>query len=54
MNEKIIRFLQHQTCATICLLDEMGSPYCLTASMRSIMSKAFYILNRRLIRTIAG
>lgn len=28
MNEKIIRFLQQQTCATICLLDQLGSPYC--------------------------
>jgi len=28
MNEDIIRFLQQQTCATICVVDENGSPYC--------------------------
>lgn len=28
MNEKIIRFLQQQTCATICFVDEQGKPYC--------------------------
>ena len=28
MNEKIIQFLQKQTCATICCVDEQGRPYC--------------------------
>lgn len=28
MNETITRFLQQQTCATICLLEETGHPYC--------------------------
>src|SRR6478736_1195493 len=28
MHENIIRFLQKQTCATICLVDELGNPYC--------------------------
>ncbi len=28
MNEKIIQFLQQQTCATICCVDEQGRPYC--------------------------
>ena len=28
MNETISRFLQQQTCATICCIDEQGSPYC--------------------------
>ena len=28
MNETIIRFLQKQTCATICCVDEQGKPYC--------------------------
>ena len=28
MNEAITRFLEEQTCATICCLDEDGSPYC--------------------------
>lgn len=28
MNEKIIQFLQQQTCATICCVDEQGKPYC--------------------------
>lgn len=28
MNEKIIEFLQEQTCAGICCLDENGRPYC--------------------------
>jgi len=30
MNETIIRFLQHQTCATLCSVDEQGKPYCFT------------------------
>lgn len=28
MNENITRFLQQQTCATICCVDEQGKPYC--------------------------
>lgn len=28
MNEIIIRFIQRQTCATICCADEQGKPYC--------------------------
>ncbi len=28
MNETIIRFLQQQTCATICCVDEQGKPWC--------------------------
>jgi uncharacterized protein YhbP (UPF0306 family) len=28
MNETITSFLQQQTCATICLLDSNGNPYC--------------------------
>jgi uncharacterized protein YhbP (UPF0306 family) len=28
MNETIIHFLQQQTCATICCIDEHGKPYC--------------------------
>jgi uncharacterized protein len=28
INDSIIRFLQQQTCATICCTDENGSPYC--------------------------
>ena len=28
MNETIIRFLQQQTCATICCVDQDGKPYC--------------------------
>jgi uncharacterized protein len=28
MNENIIRFLQQQTCASICCADEEGKPYC--------------------------
>ena len=28
MDEEIVRFLQQQTCATICVVDENGSPYC--------------------------
>lgn len=28
MNETIIRFLQQQTCATICCIDDQGKPYC--------------------------
>lgn len=28
MNETIARFLQHQTCASICCVDEGASPYC--------------------------
>ena len=28
MNESIIRFIQRQTCATICCIDELGNPYC--------------------------
>ena len=28
MNENTIRFLQQQTCATICSVDESGKPYC--------------------------
>jgi uncharacterized protein YhbP (UPF0306 family) len=28
MNENIIQFLQKQTCATICCVDEQGRPYC--------------------------
>lgn len=28
MDESIIRFIQQQTCATICCTDEQGIPYC--------------------------
>lgn len=28
MNETIITFLEKQTCATICCVDERGNPYC--------------------------
>src|ERR1017187_86721 len=28
MNETIIHFLQQQTCATICCVNEQGKPYC--------------------------
>jgi len=28
MNETIIQFLQQQTCASICTVDETGKPYC--------------------------
>ncbi|HEY8688581.1 MAG TPA: pyridoxamine 5'-phosphate oxidase family protein [Chitinophagaceae bacterium] len=28
MNENIIKFLEKQTCATICCVDEIGKPYC--------------------------
>lgn len=28
MNERIIRFIEEQTCATICCTDEHGNPYC--------------------------
>jgi uncharacterized protein YhbP (UPF0306 family) len=28
MNETIIQFLQEQTCANICCVDETGKPYC--------------------------
>jgi len=28
MNETIIHFLQQQSCATICCVDEQGKPYC--------------------------
>lgn len=28
MNENIKKFIQHQTCATICCVDEMGAAYC--------------------------
>jgi len=28
MHENIVRFLQKQTCATICLVDDQGNPYC--------------------------
>jgi len=30
MNETITYFLQRQTCATICCVDELGKPYCFT------------------------
>ena len=30
MNELISAFLHHQTCATICCLDEDGNPFCFT------------------------
>ncbi|HPH22519.1 MAG TPA: pyridoxamine 5'-phosphate oxidase family protein [Chitinophagaceae bacterium] len=30
MNEHIAHFLQQQTCATICCIDEDGNPYCFT------------------------
>lgn len=36
MNENIINFLQQQTCATICCIDEQGKPYCFTC---------FYVFN---------
>ena len=28
MYEKIIRFIEKQTCASVCCVDEMGNPYC--------------------------
>lgn len=28
MNENIFRFVQQQTCASICCVDESGNPYC--------------------------
>jgi len=28
MNETIIRFIQKQTCASVCCADEQGKPYC--------------------------
>lgn len=28
MNDNILRFLQQQTCATICCVSEQGNPYC--------------------------
>ena len=37
MNETIIRFLQEQTCATICCINERGEPYCFSC---------FYAFNR--------
>src|SRR5674476_795832 len=37
MNETIIRFLQRQTCATICCIDEQGKPWCFSC---------FYAFNR--------
>jgi uncharacterized protein len=36
MNEKINRFMQKQTCAGICCLDEKGNPYCFSC---------FYVFN---------
>lgn len=36
MNETITHFLQQQTCATICLLDEKSQPYCFNC---------FYVFN---------
>lgn len=30
MNENIIQFIQQQTCASICCVDEQGNPYCFT------------------------
>jgi uncharacterized protein YhbP (UPF0306 family) len=37
MNEAITRFLEEQTCATICCLDENGSPYCFSC---------YYVFNK--------
>ncbi len=37
MNEAITRFLEEQTCATICCLDEEGSPYCFSC---------YYVFNK--------
>ncbi len=28
MNKTIIQFIQNQTCATLCCVDEQGKPYC--------------------------
>ena len=28
MNENIVRFIQKQTCATLCCVDEQGKPWC--------------------------
>jgi uncharacterized protein YhbP (UPF0306 family) len=28
MNETILRFLQEQTCSSICRVDDQGNPYC--------------------------
>lgn len=37
MNETIMRFLQQQSCATICCVDERGKPRCFSC---------FYAFNR--------
>lgn len=37
MNENIIQFLQQQTCATICCVDNDGLPYCFSC---------FYVFNK--------
>lgn len=36
MNEKLIHYLQQQSCATICCVDEQGKPWCFSC---------FYIFN---------
>ena len=36
MNEIIIQFIQKQTCATLCCIDEQGKPYCFSC---------FYVFN---------
>lgn len=42
INEKIISFLEQQTCATICCIDEEGKPYCF--SCYYVFSKENYVL----------
>jgi uncharacterized protein len=41
MNENIIRFLQKQTCATICCVDEKGNPYCFNCFYAFNIEKRF-------------
>ena len=31
MNEHILNFLQQQTCASMCVVDDQGKPYCFSA-----------------------
>lgn len=38
MNETIIHFLQQNTCASVCCIDEVGKPYCFSC---------FYAFNRQ-------
>lgn len=38
INEKIISFLEQQTCATVCCIDEQGKPYCFSC---------YYVFNKK-------